>query len=254
MIQTAILIRREVARESSPTFSMKAETRIEFPAPARYIMFRGNFKSPVGGFGFLFGISLRSVFGGDPTGIHAQTTGDDFHKDQSQIRSPKLLKLPRFIKVHEALKIQGVTVIMGKTCSFMRGLHNMMCSICLIAACLSFSGCSMNRTAAWREYKVYCGMSSRNGEVSEDAWLCFCDKYVSAAFPGGYTVFDAAGYWRSEQNATAKERAKIILIVAPENDREKVFSVAERYRKQFHQESVLISCSEIEADFVQGKE
>ena len=44
----------------------------------------------------VFGISFRSVFGGDPAGIHTQTTGDDLHKDQFQIRSPRLLKLPLF--------------------------------------------------------------------------------------------------------------------------------------------------------------
>lgn len=34
------------------------------------IVLRGNFKCPVVGFGFLFGISFRSVFGGYPAGIH----------------------------------------------------------------------------------------------------------------------------------------------------------------------------------------
>ncbi|MBQ9336764.1 MAG: DUF3574 domain-containing protein [Lentisphaeria bacterium] len=130
-----------------------------------------------------------------------------------------------------------------------RGMRGILCGICLLAACLMFSGCAANR-AAWREYKVYCGMSSRNGEVSEADWLRFCDKTVSAAFPDGYTVIDAAGYWRSAPGTTAKERAKIILIVAPENAREKVLSVARQYRERFAQESVLVSAADAEADFV----
>jgi hypothetical protein len=141
---------------------------------------------------------------------------------------------------------------MKNICLSMRIIRKMVCGMSLIAACLLFSGCAVNRTA-WREYKVYCGMSSRNGEVSEAAWRRFCDRYVSAAFPDGYTVIDAAGYWRSGSQTTAKERAKIILIVAPAGAREKVRSVARQYRKQFHQEAVLISSSDAEADFVRAE-
>ena len=133
-------------------------------------------------------------------------------------------------------------------------MRKIACGMGLIAVCLLFSGCAVNRTAAWREYKVYCGMSSRNGEVSEDAWSRFCDRYVTAAFPDGYTVIDAAGCWRSGSKATEKERAKIILIVAPADAREKVRSIARQYQKQFHQEAVLISSSDAEADIVRAKE
>ena len=110
-------------------------------------------------------------------------------------------------------------------------------------------GCAAGRISAWREYKVYCGMSSKNGEVSEAAWQRFCDKHVSAAFPDGYTVLDATGYWRS-----ARERSKVILIVAPPDAREKVLSVAGQYRKEFDQSAVLISSSEAETVVVSGNE
>ncbi len=136
--------------------------------------------------------------------------------------------------------------------SFGRGMRTFLCGVCLIAVCLIFSGCTANH-AAWREYKVYCGMSSRNGEISEEAWKRFCDKYVSAAFPDGYTVLDAAGYWRAAPDTTARERAKIILIVAPADARAKVLSVARQYREQFDQESVLVSSSITEADFVRAE-
>ena len=81
-----------------------------------------------------------------------------------------------------------------------------------------------------------------------------CDKHVSAAFPDGYTVLDATGYWRSGQGATAKERSKVILIVAPAAAREKVLSVARKYRNEFDQSAVLISSSEAETVFVSAKD
>ena len=90
-------------------------------------------------------------------------------------------------------------------------------------------------------------MSSKNGEVSDEAWKRFCDKHVSAAFPDGYTVFESTGYWRTD-----KERAKVILVIAPADAKEKVLSVAKQYRKDFDQSAVLISSSKVEMDVVQA--
>ena len=118
---------------------------------------------------------------------------------------------------------------------------------CFFACTLLLSGCAMENVSACREYKIFCGMSSKNGEVSEEAWKRFCDKHVSAAFPDGYTVLESTGYWR-----TAKERAKVILIVAPADAKEKVLSVAKQYRKDFDQSAVLISSSKVEMDVVQA--
>jgi hypothetical protein len=55
---------------------------------------KGNFKSPAGCFEILSGISFRGVFGGDPAGIRAQTTGNDLLKDQFQIISPRIFENP----------------------------------------------------------------------------------------------------------------------------------------------------------------
>ena len=112
------------------------------------------------------------------------------------------------------------------------------------------SGCAGRSAPACREYKIFCGMSSKHGEVSEEAWRSFCDRHVSAAFPDGYTVIDATGYWRSASGAAARERAKVISIVAPADAWGKVRSVAGRCREEFGQESVLISVAEAGAEIV----
>ena len=127
--------------------------------------------------------------------------------------------------------------------------------ICVLLLCgVLLSGCAAGNGSPQREYKVYCGMSSKNGDVSEETWKRFCDKHVSAAFPDGYTVLDATGYWRSGTDAAAKERAKVILIIAPADAREKVLAVARRYQKEFDQDAVLISSSETEAAVVSAKD
>ena len=97
-------------------------------------------------------------------------------------------------------------------------------------------------------------MSSKNGEVSEEAWKRFCDRHVSAAFPDGCTILDATGYWRSGPDTTAKERAKVILVIAPAAARDKVLSIARQYRKEFDQGSVLVSSSDAESDVVSAEE
>jgi len=118
---------------------------------------------------------------------------------------------------------------------------------------LALFGCAAERAAACREYKIYCGMTSERGEVSEAAWQRFCDRYVSAAFPDGYTVVDATGYWRSSAVA-AKERSKVIVIVAPAAACEKVRSVARRYREEFGQQAVLISASDADMELVRAND
>lgn len=125
---------------------------------------------------------------------------------------------------------------------------------CFLLCTLLFAGCATGNGFTWREYKIYCGMSSKNGEVSEAAWKRFCDKHVSAAFPDGYTVLNAAGYWRSGADITVKERSRVILIIAPADAREKVLSVARKYRQEFDQCAVLISSSEAETDVVSEKD
>lgn len=55
-----------------------------------------------------------------------------------------------------------------------------VCGIALLAACLLFCGCVCRQVSVWQEYRVFCGMSSKNGGVSEKAWEDFCNKHVSA--------------------------------------------------------------------------
>lgn len=132
-------------------------------------------------------------------------------------------------------------------------MRKIVCGVCLIAVCFALCGCVASVASERREYKIFCGMSSPGGEVSEKEWARFCDEHVSAAFPDGYTVLDAAGYWRSAPQTTAKERSKIILIVAPADAREKVLSVARRYRERFAQDCVLVSVTDAEAELVRAK-
>ena len=122
---------------------------------------------------------------------------------------------------------------------------------CLLAAALALSGCAHSAAPTWREYKVFCGMSFKDGEVSEDDWRRFCDEHVTTAFPDGYTSFEATGHWKGAADATARENSRVLLIVAPSEAKEKVMDIARRYREQFQQEAVLVFTSGGDAVFVE---
>ena len=113
-----------------------------------------------------------------------------------------------------------------------------------------FTGCVHCTDTGWREYKVFCGMSSKDGEITEEDWRRFCDEFVTTAFPDGYTSMEAIGYWKGSATTTERENSRVLLIVAPADAKEKVMSIAKKYRETFHQESVLVVTSTGDAIFV----
>ena len=125
---------------------------------------------------------------------------------------------------------------------------------CLLFTCLLLIGCVHPAGGDWMEYKIFCGMSYGSGTVSEAEWQRFCDECVSAEFPDGYTTVSATGYWKPEDGnapATMREDSRIIVILAPSDAREIVRRIAGQYRRLFHQESVLITTSPADAEFVE---
>jgi hypothetical protein len=69
----------------------------------------------------------------------------------------------------------------------------------------------------------------------------FVDREISARFPDGLTVFDAAGEWRDTARKTiVREPSKVVEIVLPGNDDdgERLVAIADAYKRRFHQQSV----------------
>jgi len=122
---------------------------------------------------------------------------------------------------------------------------------CLFAVCLLLAGCAHPAGGDWREYKVFCGMSQGNETIPDADWERFCDEYVTAEFPDGYTSMRATGYWKSEDApATLREDSRVLVILAPASAKESVRRIARQYRRLFHQEAVLVTSSPADAEFV----
>ena len=128
-----------------------------------------------------------------------------------------------------------------------------MAGMLFFAIIIVAGGCFSPACGDWREYRIFCGMSGNNGAVSEADWQQFCDEYVTAEFPSGYTTLAATGYWKSDDDpATMREESRVIVILAPSDSDagEKVRRIARQYRRLFHQESVLVTTSPADAEFV----
>ncbi len=122
----------------------------------------------------------------------------------------------------------------------------------LFAVCLLITGCLHPAYEEWREYRIFCGMSRSDGIVSEAEWEQFCEDYVTAEFPVGYTTLKATGYWKSDNSAaTLREDSRVIVILASSSDaKEKVRRIARRYGQLFQQDAVLIATSPADVEFV----
>jgi hypothetical protein len=102
-------------------------------------------------------------------------------------------------------------------------------------------------TAAQVRTTLYFGSARPKGSVSELEWQLFLRDEVTARFPDGLTVWDAAGQWRAPQGSVEHERTKVLLLVHPDTSaaRQSVLTVIERYRKLFEQQSVLWETSRV---------
>ena len=79
------------------------------------------------------------------------------------------------------------------------------------------------------------------GEVDATAWGQFENDALTPAFPDGYTVLPARGTWRGSNGITSGESSRIVIVVHPDTTASAAAlrDVAARYRKRFHQQSVL---------------
>jgi hypothetical protein len=90
--------------------------------------------------------------------------------------------------------------------------------------------------------ELYFGRSIRTGaEVSDADWVDFVAKEIAPRFPGGFTVLDARGHWRSDAGRVVVERSKVVIIIHREspNARMHLFNIIGAYKRRFRQEAVL---------------
>ncbi len=99
-------------------------------------------------------------------------------------------------------------------------------------------------TELMTEYRLFFGRNQGTVEaVSEEEWRAFLTDEITPRFPDGLTVLDAAGQWRDASGTVIRERTKLLIVLAPpgESGLRLTDEVAEAYKRDFEQESVLRS-------------
>lgn len=80
--------------------------------------------------------------------------------------------------------------------------------------------------------------------VSEAAFAAFLAREIAPRFPDGLTVVDARGQWRDPGRGTiVREPSKLVLLTFRDDaaKRANLDAIAEAYKRQFRQQSVLTS-------------
>ena len=83
--------------------------------------------------------------------------------------------------------------------------------------------------------------SALGQSVTDADWAAFERSVLTAAFPDGLTELDAVGQWRNPATGViGREPTRMVIIAAPDTDltRQRLDEVMDRYRTEFHQESV----------------
>lgn len=85
------------------------------------------------------------------------------------------------------------------------------------------------------------------GTVSNAMFADFVDNVVSDLLPG-FTITNGTGYWQGE-----KEVVRILTVISDDDDRQTLSVcnlIAEMYKRQFRQQSVLVNVQQTAAQFV----
>ena len=92
------------------------------------------------------------------------------------------------------------------------------------------------------ETRLYLGMESPKGPVSEDAFRTFIDAEVTPRWKEGYTILSGEGRWLSEERHIAVREPTRILVRLNDGSSEAragIEAIRKAYVTQFAQDSVL---------------
>ncbi len=88
---------------------------------------------------------------------------------------------------------------------------------------------------------LYFGTSKPDGTVGPADWQAFLDEVVTPRFPQGFSVWRAAGQWKSEAGSIVSEASYVLNIVhaGASSDRQALGDIVATYKTRFQQEAVL---------------
>jgi hypothetical protein len=108
------------------------------------------------------------------------------------------------------------------------------------------SSAGMLRCTAQTNSRLYFGLDSPDGPVSDAAWQDFVDREVTPRLPDGFTWWTAKGQWRGNDGVIGREDSRVLDVVAPNSvaHRQALAEIAGRYKTRFRQQAVLVTQSQ----------
>jgi hypothetical protein len=93
--------------------------------------------------------------------------------------------------------------------------------------------------------RLYFGLETPHGPVSDAAWQSFVADEVSPRLPAGFTLLAARGQWRGDDGELHHEDSRVLEVVGHNvaADRQALAEIVGRYKLRFAQESVLLTQS-----------
>ncbi|MFC3050795.1 DUF3574 domain-containing protein [Kordiimonas pumila] len=134
-----------------------------------------------------------------------------------------------------------------------------MLAVLVVPAGSAVASCPVG-TAAWQETQMFFGRGLKGGgEVSDSEWGVFVRDEITPRFPDGFTVVDAAGFWRGCPSLPSGvcERSKLLLVQYPAEMADadtKLKAIATTYAGRFHQQAVMRSDSSVCTQFYSADE
>lgn len=92
-----------------------------------------------------------------------------------------------------------------------------------------------------RTYLFFGQKTAAGGAIAPARWRRFLRGEVARAFPQGFTVIDARGFWQAKQGHTLWEGAKVVIRLHQGRpaDHAGIERLRRRYKAQFQQQSIL---------------
>ena len=98
-------------------------------------------------------------------------------------------------------------------------------------------------------FRIYCGLDT-NGQLNPELARQTAERLALKYFPHGHILIEAQGRWMGETVAVTEPTLIIEVITSNEAEVKKVWELAGAYKERCYQESVMVTRTQIEADFV----
>jgi Protein of unknown function (DUF3574) len=111
----------------------------------------------------------------------------------------------------------------------------------VLQGCAAPSPATTPRCASQTHSRLYFGLDSPHGPLSEAAWQAFVDSDITPRLPEGFTWLAAKGQWRGDDGLIRREDSRVLDVVGEDSlsHRQALAEIAGRYKQRFAQQSVL---------------